>query len=67
MTIKRFARNSAASLALLFTALSAQAADYTPTGVQNDVDYNSVLNGGWNVVYQGAYGDSVSIAKDALK
>ena len=62
MTIKRFARNSAASLALLFTALSAQAADYTPTGVQNDVDYNSVLNGGWNVVYQGAYGDSVSIA-----
>ena len=61
MTIKRFARNSAASLALLFTAFSAQAADYTPTGVQNDVDYNSVLNGGWSIVYQGAYGGTFSI------
>lgn len=62
MTIKRFARNSTATLALLFAAFSAQADSYTPTGVQNDVDYNSVLNGGWNVVYQGAYGGSFSIS-----
>ncbi|MBT9531210.1 MAG: hypothetical protein IV111_13670, partial [Pseudomonas sp.] len=47
MSIKRFARNSTATLALVFAAFSAQAASYTPTGVQNDVDYNSVLNGGW--------------------
>lgn len=62
MSIKRFARNSTATLALVFAAFSAQAASYTPTGVQNDVDYNSVLNGGWKVVYQGAYGGSFSIS-----
>lgn len=62
MTIKRFARNSTATLALLFAAFSAQADSYTPTGVQNDVDYNSVLNGGWNIVYQGAYAGSFSIS-----
>lgn len=62
MSIKRFARNSTATLALVFAAFSAQAASYTPTGVQNDVDYNSVLNGGWKIVYQGAYGGSFSIS-----
>ena len=61
MSIKRFARNSTATLALVFAAFSAQAASYTPTGVQNDVDYNSVLNGGWKIVYQGAYGATTSI------
>lgn len=61
MSIKRFARNSTATLALVFAAFSAQAASYTPTGVQNDVDYNSVLNGGWKIVYQGAYGAAASI------
>ena len=62
MSIKRFARNSTATLALVFAAFSAQAASYTPTGVQNDVDYNSVLNGGWKIVYQGAYGATTSIS-----
>ena len=62
MSIKRFARNSTATLALVFAAFSAQAASYTPTGVQNDVDYNSVLNGGWKIVYQGAYGATASIS-----
>lgn len=62
MSIKRFARNSTATLALVFAAFSAQAASYTPTGVQNDVDYNSVLNGGWKIVYQGAYGAGASIS-----
>lgn len=62
MTIKRFARNSTATLALLFTAFAAQADSYTPTGVQNDVDYNSVLNGGWNIIYQGAYGGTFSLS-----
>lgn len=61
MSIKRFARNSTATLALVFAAFSTQAASYTPTGVQNDVDYNSVLNGGWKIVYQGAYGATTSI------
>jgi len=62
MSIKRFARNSTATLALVFAAFSAQAASYTPTGVQNDVDYNSVLSGGWKIVYQGAYGATASIS-----
>ncbi|MDX1365989.1 PEP-CTERM sorting domain-containing protein [Pseudomonas sp.] len=62
MSMKRFARTTSATLALTFAAFSAQAASYTPTGVQNDVDYNSVLNGGWSVVYQGAYGGSFSLS-----
>lgn len=62
MSIKRLARNATATLALAVAAFSAQAASYTPTGVQNDVDYNSVLNGGWSIVYQGAYGGSFSLS-----
>lgn len=63
MSLKRFVRNTTATLALTFAAFSAQASSYTPTGVQNDVDYNSVLNGGWSIVYQGAYGSSFSISE----
>lgn len=62
MSIKRFVRNTTATMALAFAAFSAQAASYTPSGVQNDVDYNSVLSGGWNIVYQGAYGSSFSLS-----
>jgi len=62
MSIKRFVRNTSATLVLACAAVSAQADSYTPTGVQNDVDYNSVLNGGWSVLYQGAYGGSFSLS-----
>ena len=46
----------------LLTLSSVQATPYTAVGVQNDVDYNSVINGGWSVVYRGDYPDSFSIA-----
>lgn len=37
-------------------------ADYNPFGVQNDVAYNTVVNGGWTQIYRGDYSDSFSIA-----
>lgn len=50
----------AAALALSFSA--AQAAPiYTAVGVQNDVSYDAVVNGGWKVVYRGDYRDGFSI------
>ena len=48
-------------LALSSTAVEAQT--YAPVGVQNDVSYSDVINGGWSEVYRGDYGtDGVSIA-----
>ncbi|XLZ72376.1 PEP-CTERM sorting domain-containing protein [Massilia sp. SR12] len=35
---------------------------YTAVGVQNDVSYNTVLNGGWSVVYRGDYGTGFNLA-----
>lgn len=48
-------------LALSSTAVEAQT--YAPVGVQNDVSYSDVINGGWSEVYRGDYGTyGVSIA-----
>ena len=50
-----------AVLALSSTAVEAQT--YAPVGVQNDVSYSDVINGGWSEVYRGDYGtNGVSIA-----
>jgi hypothetical protein len=44
-------------------ALSGAArADYNPVGVQNDVAYTDVINGGWSVVYRADYGSFSSIS-----
>ncbi len=56
-TIALFA--AAATLALAGTA---SAATYAPTGPQNDVALSTVTDGGWTMIYRGAYRDSVSIA-----
>ncbi len=46
----------AAGMVTLAASSPAVAAGYTAVGVQNDVDYNAVINGGWTVVYRGDYG-----------
>lgn len=48
------------SLATLGVAHAGPA--YTAVGVQNDVSYSAVLNGGWSIVYQGDYGASFNLA-----
>lgn len=48
------------SLATLGVAHAGPA--YTAVGVQNDVSYDAVLNGGWSIVYQGEYGGSFNLA-----
>lgn len=46
-----------AALLAIATVGAAQAAPaYVATGVQNDVSYAAVVNGGWSVVYRGDYG-----------
>ncbi|WP_202419881.1 PEP-CTERM sorting domain-containing protein [Pseudoduganella guangdongensis] len=47
------------SLATLGVAHAGPA--YTAVGVQNDVSYNAVLNGGWSVVYRGDYGTGFNL------
>ena len=42
-------------------AMSGAANAYDPFGVQNDVAYNDVINGGWSVVYRADYGSFASI------
>lgn len=50
-----------AVLALSSTAVEAQT--YAPVGVQNDVSYSDVINGGWSEIYRGDYGNvGVSVA-----
>jgi hypothetical protein len=45
-----------AAFLALATVGSAQAAPaYTATGVQNNVSYDAVVNGGWSVAYRGDY------------
>ncbi len=41
---------------MLLSAVTAAQAEYSAVGVQNDVSYSDVVNGGWDVVYRGAYG-----------
>lgn len=60
MKIKTLA--AAAAAALSFASGSVSALPYTAVGVQNDIDYNTVVNGGWSVVYRGDYGASFSVA-----
>lgn len=62
MSFKTVLRNTLAGVAFVFATVHANAANYNPTGVQNDVDYNAVINGGWSVVYKGFYGATASIA-----
>src|SRR5687768_15540687 len=48
--------------ALIALGTPAQAA-FIPTGVQNDVSYNTVTSTwGWSIAYQGEYGTSVNFA-----
>lgn len=58
----------AAALALSSLGTAQAAAIYTATGVQNDVDYNTVINGGWSVLYRGDYngGFSVTALRDSI-
>ena len=60
MNSKLKALAAVAVLALSSTAAEAQT--YTPVGVQNDVSYSDVINGGWSEVYRGDYGSNVSVA-----
>ena len=60
MNSKLKALAAVAVLALSSTAVEAQT--YTPVGVQNDVSYSDVINGGWSEVYRGDYGSTVSVA-----
>lgn len=46
---------AAVAIAALFAVNAAQAATYNPIGVQNDISYAEVINGGWSVVYRGDY------------
>lgn len=50
----------AAALALSCTAIQA-APIYTAVGVKNDVSYDSVVNGGWKIIYRGDYNATFSI------
>lgn len=50
----------AAALALSFSAAHA-ASLYTASGVQNDVSYDAVVNGGWKLIYRGDYAASFSL------
>jgi len=45
---------------MLLSAVTGARADYNAVGVQNDVSYSDVINGGWTVVYRGDYGSSFS-------
>jgi hypothetical protein len=45
---------------MLLSAVTGARADYTPVGVQNDVSYSDVINGGWAEVYRGDYGGTFS-------
>ena len=60
MNSKLKALAAVAVLALSSTAAEAQT--YTPVGVQNDVSYSDVINGGWSEVYRGDYRSNVSVA-----
>ncbi|WP_374585300.1 PEP-CTERM sorting domain-containing protein [Pseudoduganella sp.] len=48
------------SLATLGVAHAGPA--YTAVGVQNDVSYDAVLNGGWSIVYRGDYAARFNLA-----
>src|SRR5690606_11119849 len=43
--------------------LGARAAYYTATGVQNDVAIDTVINGGWEVIFRGSYSDNFSLTQ----
>lgn len=45
---------------MLLSAATGVRADYAPVGVQNDVSYWDVIDGGWEEVYRGNYGASFS-------
>lgn len=53
---------AAVALAALTQFAPAHAAVYTAVGVQNDVSYDAVINGGWEVLYRGDYGDWFSFS-----
>lgn len=63
VVIKMFKKAlTAVAIAALTQFTPAQAAVYTAVGVQNDVSYDAVINGGWEVLYRGHYGDSFSFS-----
>lgn len=53
----------AAVVVLALSSTAVEAKTYAPVGVQNDVSYSDVINGGWSEVYRGDYGTyGVSVA-----
>ena len=53
MEVKR--KIIAVSIAGFLSLAGVAHADYNPYGVQNDVAFTEVVNGGWSVIYQGSY------------
>lgn len=52
--------------AALTAALPAAATTYLPVGPQNDVAYNTVINGGWTLCFSEAYGQGGTLLAGAL-